>query len=153
MKRTFQWATAFTVAASMTALAQPQGAPSARRPAGPSQGQPVTLQGCLQSGAGSADTAPSTSSTGSTATGSTSTGSTGAAGSTSAAAGTQGATAQSGQAAGAGRMGGYASSAAASMYTLRVTDGGSGRAPACRRRQGRPMSGQRPASRVVACTT
>ena len=107
MKRTFHWVTAFTVAASMTALAQQRGLALEPTTSGLTQGQSVTLQGCLQSGTAmtGGTTGSSTGSTGSTATGSTSTGSTGAAGSTSAAAGTQGATAQSGQAAGAGPHG------------------------------------------------
>ena len=128
MKRTLQWVTMFTVAAGMTAMAQQQGA-STPGMASSQSGQTVTVQGCLQSGAGMSGThTMNTPAPGSTA----SSGTTAPTGST-AAPGAPGATVQSGQAAGAGRAGCRA--AGANMYTLRVSDGGSGNA-----RTGMPSS-------------
>ncbi len=126
MKRTFHWATAFTVAASMTALAQHAGLAlelhdlgAFARSDGHAAGVPAIGHGDEQRAPPPRPVAPEARRRAAPAP---------AVPAQPAApaptAGTQGATAQSGQAAGAGRMGGYASSAAASMYTLRVTDGG-----------------------------
>ena len=53
MIRTYQWVATFTLAASMTALAQEPAPAPAQAAAAPSgKGQKATVQGCLQSGTG-----------------------------------------------------------------------------------------------------
>lgn len=119
MKRTFQWVTMFTVAASMTAMAQ-QTSPTT---AGTStmqaaQGEKVTVQGCLQPGTGMGSSSSSTNSQGATPTPAP-TGSTGTAGSTAPTGTSPTAAAPAGS---------YGSATGSGMYMLRVTDGGSGNA-------------------------